>query len=88
MNKNDFLWLFHFPNSSWGLRYRASKLPEGNPYRSLLEALAKGLNKGILTRRAARDIIERARAGDMGDAVSKLEKLVDDAEKRRGIKHD
>ena len=80
MNKNDFLWLFHFPNSALGLRYRASKLPKGH-YRDLLEVLAKGLDKRIVSTKQSRDIIKKARTGDIDAALSMLEKIVDEARK-------
>lgn len=63
MNKNDFLYLFHFPNSAWGLRYRASKLPAKAPYTKLLEILAILLDEKKIKTSDAKFTIKLARAG-------------------------
>ena len=58
MKKDDFLFLFHSPSSSWGLRYRAQKLPRNNQYRMFLEAIAKGLDDKKLKQHEAVKIID------------------------------
>jgi hypothetical protein len=76
LKKNDILFIFHSPHSAWGLRHRASKLPEGNDYRLFLEALAKALGKKVISTKESRNIIEHWRAGNPELAVSILEKML------------
>jgi hypothetical protein len=58
------------------LRYRATKLPQGNDYRLLLEALAKALDKKAILKQESRYIIGVWRAGNPELAVTIMEKLL------------
>lgn len=65
MDKNRILCLFHSPHGPWGLRHRASILPEKNAYRILLEIMADSLEKKRLSQELSRILIEYARAGNI-----------------------
>jgi hypothetical protein len=60
-----FDWLrmfFHSPYDPWGLRYRASKLPDAsNDYAQLLWKLADAVESGKVTRRRAREMVKQSR---------------------------
>lgn len=73
MNKNDILFIFHSPHGSWGLRHRASKLPKGNQYKLLLEALAKALDEKRINKNQSKKIIEYWRSGKPDLAVKMFE---------------
>jgi len=76
LKKNDVLFIFHSPHSAWGLRHRATKLPQGNDYRLLLEALAKALDKKAISKQESRYVIGVWRAGNPELAVAIIEKLL------------
>lgn len=69
MNKNDVLFYFHSPHSSWSLRYRASKLPECD-YQKFLLVLADVLDAKRLSTGEARKVIEYWREGNPKLAAS------------------
>lgn len=71
MNKNDILYLFHFPNSPWGLRYRASKLEEC-PYRNLLLLLADLMCSKAIIVKESKDIIRDFREDNLEGGLLKL----------------
>jgi hypothetical protein len=63
MNKNDLLYIFHDPNSAWGLRHRASRL-EDCDYKLFLQKIADALEEKKLNKRDARKLIEYWRSGN------------------------
>ena len=72
MNRQDIIALFHDPDSAWGLRHRASKLPQDNNYAKMLLILADAQDLKKLSSIDCFVFIQLARSGHFEKGMEML----------------